>query len=202
MAPEIIVALASSVITAIVGPVVLQIVKNKTTGKKPDTLKKELQLSKIVDEKLLEIQENNGADRVWITQFHNGGYFYPTGKSIQKFSMIYEVCAPGVATIQNNFQNIPINLFNRSINYVMEEDVMCIPDFKDETKPSYGLKYLAQETGCKSAYGFALRTIDGKFVGMLGIDYVKHKKQLTQHQLDEILYVAAALGGLIGDNLK
>jgi hypothetical protein len=116
--------------------------------------------------------------------------------------MIYEITSPGTINVQNNFQNIPINLFSRSIHHILEEDTMCIPDFKDETKPSYGLKYLAQETGCKSAYSFALRTIDGKFAGILGLDYVKHKKVLNQEQIDELSYVAAALGGLIGDTLK
>lgn len=201
MAPEIVVALISSGLTAVIGPVILQLFK-RNANKKQDILKKELQLSRIVEDKLLNIQEVFGADRIWITQFHNGGHFYPTGKSIQKFSMIYEIISPGIMNIQNNFQNIPINLFSRSIHHILEENTMCIPDFKDETKPSYGLKYLAQETGCKSSYGFALRTIDGKFAGILGVDYVKHKKALSQEQIDELSYIAAALGGLIGDTLK
>jgi hypothetical protein len=202
MAPEIVVALISSGLTAIVGPIAVQIVRTQITKKKKDILQQELQLSNIIQDKLLEIQEEFGADRVWITQFHNGGHFYPTGKSIQKFSMIYEVTSPSATSIQNNFQSIPINLFSRSINHILEEDIMCIPDFKDEIKPTYGLKYLAEETGCKSAYGFALRTINGKFLGLLGVDYVKNKKALTHKELDEIQYVVAALGGLLGDNLK
>jgi len=196
MAPEIIVALISSGITAVIGPVILQLFKNNTT-KKSDILKKELQLSRIVEDKLLNIQEIFGADRIWVTQFHNGGYFYPTGKSIQKFSMIYEITSPGTINVQNNFQNIPINLFSRSIHHILEEDTMCIPDFKDETKPSYGLKYLAQETGCKSAYSFALRTIDGKFAGILGVDYVKHKTNLSTDDINHLLIEATTIGGVL-----
>jgi hypothetical protein len=201
MAPEIIVALISSGLTAVVGPLAVYIVKDKLSKKKADILHQELQLSNIVQDKLTEIQKKFGVDRIWITQFHNGGHFYPTGKSIQKFSIIYEATSTNAGSIQHNFQNIPINLFSKSINYVLENNMLCIPDFKDETKPTYGLRYLAEETGCKSAYEFALRNISGKFIGVVGIDYVKSKKNLSHEQLEEIQYTIAALGGLIGDNL-
>lgn len=201
MPPEILIVLISSVTTAVIGPIAVQLVKNRLE-KKPDIFHKELQLSNVIQDKLLGIQQEYNVDRVWITQFHNGGHFYPTGKSIQKFSMVYEITGPHGNSIQTNFQNIPINLFSKSINHIMEEDVMSVPDFKDESLPSYGLKYLAQETGCKSAYGFSLKTIDGKFIGILGLDYAKHKKLLSDDELNEIQIIATAIGALLGDTLK
>jgi hypothetical protein len=113
--------------------------------------------------------------------------------------MIYEITQPAVSSIQNNFQNIPINLFSKSINHISDENILRIPDFNNESLPTYGLRYLAQETGCKSSYGFALRTINGKFLGILGIDYTKHKKNLSDNDIDDIQYIVAALGGLLGN---
>ena len=34
-------------------------------------------------------------------------------------------------------------------------------DYKDETIATFGLKYIAEDTGCKSGYLFAIKTIDG-----------------------------------------
>jgi len=89
MGSEIIVAF----ITGIFGPVFIFLVKNYYLNKrkKRDFLKNEIHISDQINHKLEEIKEDTKADRVWITRFHNGGTFYPTGKSIAKFSVFYEV---------------------------------------------------------------------------------------------------------------
>ena len=50
-------------------------------------------------------------DRICISQFHNGGHFYPTGKSIKKFSIFYERTSEKASSIKDTFQNIPVSLF-------------------------------------------------------------------------------------------
>ena len=73
-----------------------------------------LKVSELITTKIDHIKEEFKADRVWVTQFHNGGHFYPTGKSMAKFSVIYESVNIGVGSIQSGFQNIPVNLFSKS----------------------------------------------------------------------------------------
>ncbi len=89
---------------------------------------------------------------VWVTQFHNGGNFYPTGKSMAKFSIMYETVNSGVSSVQTNFHNIPVNLFSKSINELLNNDIIEIPDYKDETIATYGLKYIAQLIGLAKLY--------------------------------------------------
>ena len=43
-----------------------------------------------------------------------------------KFSIMYETVGAGVNSIQSNFNNIPVNLFSKSINYLLENDVIEI----------------------------------------------------------------------------
>ena len=136
-------------------------------------------------------------DRVWITQFHNGGHFYPTGKSIAKFSVMYETVGTGVSSIQQNFQNIPVNLFSKSMNQLVSNETIEIPDYKDETIATYGLKYIAQDTGCKSGYLFAIRTIDDKFIGVLGLDYTKRKTKLDDDVINSLIVYSSSLGGVL-----
>jgi len=189
------VALVSSLLTAVIGPLAVHIVKERLERKNKDILKESLQNNTLVNNKVEEIKEHTKADRVWVMQFHNGGTFYPTGKSIQKFSMFYETVSQDTTSIQLSFQNIPVSLFSKSINHLLEEDIVAIPDFKDKTINSYGLNHIAEENDCKSAYLFAIKTIEGKFVGTLGVEYTKKKVYLSQDDINHLLIEATTLGG-------
>ena len=87
-------------ITGVLGPLLILLVRYLLDRRKvkADMLTDALETSERVLAKIDIIKEKYEADRVWITQFHNGGHFYPTGKSIAKLSMIYEVVAPQVTS--------------------------------------------------------------------------------------------------------
>ena len=200
ISPEIIVAF----ITGVLGPISIMFVKNylDKRKKKPDLVQETLKVSELITSKIEHIKEEFKADRVWITQFHNGGNFYPTGKSMAKFSVMYETVGVGVNSIQSNFHNIPVNLFSKSINQLLENDIIEIPDFKDESISTFGLKYIAEESGCKSGYLFAIKSIDDKFIGTLGIDYTKRKTKLDMESINHLQVHATALGGVLMTHLS
>jgi hypothetical protein len=200
MSSEVIVAF----ITGVLGPVSLLYLKSFLDKKKtkPDMVTEALKVSELITSKIEHIKDEFKVDRVWVTQFHNGGHFYPTGKSMAKFSVIYESVNPSVSSIQTNFQNIPVNLFSRSINQLLENDVIEIPDFKDETIATYGLKYVAEESGCKSGYLFAIKTIDDKFIGTLGLDFTKRKTKLDMESINHLQVHATAIGGVLMGHLN
>jgi hypothetical protein len=191
-------------ITGVLGPILLLFIKNKLEKKaeKPDMVLETLKVSELVMTKLDQIKDEYKGDRVWVAQFHNGGNFYPTGKSMAKFSIIYESVAPSVSSIQGNFHNIPVNLFSRSINQLLEHDTIEIPDFKDDTVATFGLKYIAEDTGCKSGYLFAIKCIEGRFIGMLGIDYTKKKTKLTEETVTQLLVQSTSIGGVLMNHLQ
>jgi len=89
-----------ALITAVFGPIAVAWAKKKfETLPTKDPLDESIELNKLVDEQIDNILEEMEANRVWIAQFHNGGHFYPTGKSIQKFSIFYEKFVPGMNPI-------------------------------------------------------------------------------------------------------
>jgi hypothetical protein len=161
-----------------------------------------LRVSELVNAKIENIREEFNSDRVWVTQFHNGGNFYPTGKSMAKFSIIYETVKPGISSVQSNFHNIPVNLFSKSINELLINDSIEIADYKDDTIATFGLKYIAEETGCKSGYLFAIKTIDDKFIGTLGLDYTKRKTKLDDESINHLQVHATSLGGVLMNHLN
>jgi hypothetical protein len=198
------VELAIAFVTGVIGPIGVIYIKNKLeqNKKKPDMVKDTLRVSELVNQKIEHIKEEFNADRVWITQFHNGGNFYPTGKSMAKFSIMYETVHPGVASVQGNFHNIPVNLFSKSINELLQNDVIEIPDYKDESIATFGLKYIAEDTGCKSGYLFAIKTIDDRFIGTLGLEYTKRKHRLNMEDINHLQVHATSLGGVLMTHLQ
>ena len=191
-------------ISGVVGPIGVLYLKHWLDKRKvkPDMVKETLRVSELVTTKIEHIKDEFDVDRVWITQFHNGGNFYPTGKSMAKFSIMYETVHPGVASVQSNFHNIPVNLFSKSINELLSNDIIEISDFKDDTIATFGLKYIAEDTGCKSAYLFAIKTIDDKFIGTLGLDYTKRKKKLDMESINHLQVHATSLGGVLMTHLE
>ena len=191
-------------LSGVVVPILVVVINKKLEAKKlisTDKLIQELQTSIIIDNKLDTLKDEFSADRIWITQFHNGGHYYPTGKSIQKFSIFYEVVEPGVDSIKMMFQNIPVSLFSRSTNELLEKDYISIPDFKDEKIATYGLKYIADETGCKSTYIFGIFDINNRMIGTLGIEYTKRKKILESSDIQILEIEAAQIGGVLHNHL-
>jgi hypothetical protein len=191
-------------ITGVIGPILVMYIKHILEKKKvkPDMVMDTLRVSELVNSKIEHIREEFNADRVWVTQFHNGGNFYPTGKSMAKFSIIYETVNMGVSSVQTNFHNIPVNLFSKSINELLNNDVIEISDYKDEKIATFGLKYIAEDTGCKSGYLFAIKTIDDKFIGTLGLDYTKRKTKLDVESINHLQVHATALGGVLMNHLS
>lgn len=174
-------------------------VKSLSIGKDntPDMIKDALKLSVKITENIETIREKYNADRVWITQFHNGGHFYPTGKSIAKFSVIYETVNEEVNSIQNSFKNIPVNLFSKSISQLLTNNKIIIPDYKDTTIQTYGLKYIAETTDCKSGYLFSIKSKDGKFIGTLGLDYTRETTLLSDESINNLESQASLIGEIL-----
>ena len=191
-------------LTGVAGPILVMLIKAHLDRKKSpsDMVADAVEIGNLVTAKIEHIKEEFNADRVWIAQFHNGGHFYPTGKSIAKFSVFYETVKVGIQSIQNNFQNIPVNLFSKSINQLLENSIIEIYDYKDETIPTFGMKYIAEESGCKSGYLFAIKSIDGKFIGTLGLDFTKRKTKLDIESINQLAIHASAISGVLMTHLQ
>ena len=164
MLSTIIVAL----ITAVFGPIAVTWYKNKFAPKKKNLVDEAIELNSLVDDQLQTVMEELSADRVWIAQFHNGGHFYPTGKSIQKFSIFYEKTAPNTPSIQSTFQNVPVSLFPKAMSTLYKEGELAIPTYNGE---NYDLASVSAPYGTKSFYMIALDDLQDKFIGVISIAF-------------------------------
>ena len=164
-----------ALITALLGPIALIWIKKKLLKPK-DELKIELNEIEKINSEMEEMLDYLECDRVWVTQIHNGGHFLHSNKSMQKFSVVYEVDAPGVSPVSKIFTNIPISLYSRFFIEIMRVRFIGICDYDDSTVATYGLKTGAEATGAKASYISGLYDFGtGKLMGCIGIDYMEPK---------------------------
>jgi len=196
--------LIGAFLTGVVGPILYLIVQKyllKEKNKKRDIVKENITSISLIDNELEDIREEFKADRVWISQFHNGGTFYPTGKSIQKFSIFYEVTNLGISSISPIFNNIPCSLYPKAFEQMMEGNGIFINDYKDPKVATYGLKGAAESVGTKSTYLVPLFTLDEKYIGNIGVDFVSKKKRLTKDEWEQFQTKAYRIAGFISTHL-
>lgn len=185
-------------ITAVVGPIALEWVKNRLQkkDKKSSELIAAIEFNERIDNQLDIIMDTLECDRVWLAQFHNGGHFYPTGRSIQKFSIFYEKVSSETPSIQNTFQNIPVSLFSKIISKLHKDGEIALINYPEDDE--FGLQNMVKEYEVKSWYTWALHDLDGKFIGVLSVSFTKKPHKFTK---DEWIFIRQKIG-VIGSLLS
>jgi len=160
-----------ALITAVFGPIIVSWVKLKMEGKSKTTqMYDAIETSTLINNQLENMIDELKCDRVWIAQFHNGGHFYPTGRSIQKFSIFYEQTSPNTPSIQNTFQNIPVSLFPKALAKIYKNGELTVFDatLNEET---YGVEPFTTQFSTKSICLVSLHSLDNHVIGVMGISF-------------------------------
>jgi hypothetical protein len=195
---EILIPVMIALITSVFGPILLEWAKNKFSKKSSDPMPDAIKYNEQIEHQLDIMLDELGCDQIFIAQFHNGGHFYPTGKSIQKFSIFYEVLNPNIDSVKNIYQNIPVSLFNKPLSELYEEGEVIIEDA--EATNSY---LLNTTTGgkCKSIYLLSLTDLDDRIIGIMGIHYIEKKHKIVKDEWIFIRQKVGAIGNMISNYL-
>jgi GAF domain-containing protein len=189
-----------ALITAIIGPIIVNWARLKMEKKVEKTpMCEALDASSIIDKQLENILLELECDRVWISQFHNGGHFYPTGKSIQKFSIFYEKSTPNLPPLLHTFQNIPVSLFPRVLSKVYHDQEISVEDVST-AEDTYGLEYMTTQFGTKSMCAVGLYSLDNHLIGVLNISF-KESHRITRDEWILIRQKAGVIGTLLSEYL-
>jgi hypothetical protein len=115
---------------------------------------------------------------------------------------MYETVNIEVPSIQSKFQNVPVNLFGKACNQLLINNAISIYDYTDKDLQTYGLGYFFDEHSCKSSYIFAIKTIDEKFIGFMGLDYAMSTCKLSDADIVDLEIQASSIGGVLMNHLK
>lgn len=197
-------------LTGVVGPSALVFIRHYLNGKNTEREKRKkdfihtIETQKIVNDTLNELQNKYNLDRVWLSQFHNGGNYYPGNKGMKKMSVSFESTAPGISTDIMKMQNLPVSFFSSLLQKLSEGHESLVINV--DTEEDYALQSFWGGRGINSVYLFPVICIQGGFIGILGVDFVKREGILSTTAHDQIKTTAHLLSGyvasLCGEDLK
>lgn len=196
------VTVITALITAILGPILVEWVKVKLNSKKrSDVLGEAIDTDEKVDHQLELIMEELQCDRICISQFHNGGHFYPTGKSIKKFSIFYEQTTDHAVSIKETFQNIPVSLFPKVFSVLYKDGEINIPTTKLHHSECGLFPVEGKNYKTKSFYMLAIKDLNDDFIGALTLSYYKNEHDLTLEEWILLRQKVGAIGTILTDYL-
>jgi len=189
-------------ITAILGPITVEWAKAKLTKTNPpkNILEEAFDHNSIIDHQLDDIIKEIECSKIWIAQFHNGGHFYPTGKSIQKFSIFYEKIVPGVNSTQTTFQNIPVSFFPKLFSRLYNDGELYSIDVTNNEE-DHGLKMMIDKS-TQSIFTFGLTNMENEFIGIMAIEFNTLKYDFSKEEYIFIRQKIGAIGLLLSNYLK
>jgi hypothetical protein len=113
------------------------------------------------------------ADRAYVLEFHNGSHYY-SGRGQKKFSCTHEIVEEGISYQCNNSQEHRVSNYHGYITELIKKDFFGYADC-DEVADKNFLNLLIK-SGTQSIFNVPIKTLNGKIIGILGVDYVKSKK--------------------------
>ncbi len=146
--------------------------KHRWGNKLCDPLTKETQQNANVYTALQHTLDETGADRAYVLEFHNGEDYF-SGRGQQKFSCTHEVVREGISSESALSQNYRVSNFHHYINTLVQEGEFAYSDL--DSLDDYAFIKLLEHKGVQSIYNVTLSTLNGKIIGIIGIDYVRNK---------------------------
>lgn len=193
-------------ITAIIsaaGTLVVTAIKTKKQIEEtiPKKLKKQCNIDAEITQRMEDIKEILGADRVQIYDFHNGGH-YANGRSALKTSCTYEVTRTGVKGYQMYLQSLPLSAIPRFTKQLLDKGELCVSDIEDIKDKMPGAYNIKLEQGVRGFHDVVLENKEGEPIGFLGIQYVNNShKTYNSKEKNEILrlkfFIEENLGSMV-----
>ena len=129
----------------------------------------QIQKDELIHFTIREIRRQYQADRIYIMQFHNGGYFY-TNSPMQKASVTYERNSDGLERISDKFQNVLVSHHTWYLTETMGGK-MFYADL-DSQMSDLPTKSLLKNYGNYAHSAVSIYDDEKRLVGILGLSWV------------------------------
>ena len=146
-----------------------------------------------VQEFLNKFREKWGFDRVGVFQFHNGGKFFH-GIPMKKYSQTFESVSHGVSKSKEHNQSVFVTEHPSLMKHLSEKELF----FVDAEDPV--LDYIrgrVTEDGILQIISSPIRSLSGQLIGFIQLHTVKHKVEISDDLVTEIIDLANNLSGYL-----
>ena len=152
--------------------------KIKYDEKKDKQLNYDPQLHGNVVTALNFILDETGADRAYVLEFHNGEHYF-SGRSQQKLSCTYEVVSEGISVESHSIQNIRVSNFHGLVKSIAQGETFKCKDI-EKYDDDMSFKSFLQGKGVQSMFARPVKTLNGKIIGVIILEYVKEPRKWSQ----------------------
>lgn len=146
-----------------------------------------------IEEFLNTIVDKWTFDRAAIFQFHNGGKFF-NGVSMKKFSLTYEVAAPGIAKVKGSSQNVFVTEYPSLIKALNEKEFFHI----DSESPA--LDYMRdkiEEQGILQIISVPIRNLNGALTAFVQFTTIKKHVVVTDQMQEDLVQSCERISGYL-----
>jgi hypothetical protein len=146
-----------------------------------------------VQEFLNKFREKWGFDRVGVFQFHNGGKFFH-GIPMKKYSQTFESVSHGVSKSKEHNQSVFVTEHPSLMKHLSEKEFFSV-DAEDPV-----LDYIrgrVTEDGILQIISSPIRSLSGQLIGFIQLHTVKHKVEISDDLVTEIIDLANNLSGYL-----
>jgi len=141
------------------------------------------------------MRQETEADRVYILEFHNGEHYF-SGRSQQKFSCTYEVVNEGISREVQDLQSIRISSMHYLIKDVVQGKTFVCKDV-EEFCNDLSFRSFMETRGIKSMFARPIKTLNGKIIGVLAMDFVKEHRAWGPNAEDFLKKQAKIISGYL-----
>lgn len=138
-----------------------------------------------------------GGDRAYVLEFHNGSHYY-SGRGQKKFSCTHEIVQEGISHQCNSSQEYRVSNYHGYITELVEKEYFSYRDCSDILDKNF--QSVLMRSGTQSIFNVPIKTLNGKIIGILGVDYVKSKKPVkksTDTDFDFMEHQARIIAGYL-----
>jgi hypothetical protein len=129
----------------------------------------QIQKDELIHFTIREIRRQYNSDRVYIMQFHNGGYFY-TNSPMQKASVTYERNSDGLERIADKFQNVLVSHHNWYLTEIINNKMFYLD--LDEGMSDLPTKSLLKNYGNYAHAAVPIYDTEKRLVAIMGLSWV------------------------------
>lgn len=141
------------------------------------------------------VLEETEADRAYVLEFHNGEHYF-SGRSQQKVSCTYEVVSEGISAECHKIQNIRTSNFHGLIKCIADEKTFACPNLEEYTE-DITFKSFLESKGVKSIFARPIKTLNGRILGVIGLEYVKENRAWSEEAEEFVKKQARVISGYL-----
>ncbi len=141
------------------------------------------------------VMSETDCDRAYVMEFHNGEHYF-SGRGQQKLSCTYEVISEGISSECHSLQNIRISNFHAMVKDIAQNKTFVCSDTENYNE-DIGFKSFLEQKGVQSMFARPVKTLNGKILGVICLEYVKEKRSWGPDVEDFVRKQARVISGYL-----